>query len=120
MVHVLGGTPHVSGGPGYDVVDFAGFQERLTLDLLTGEASGSFLVGSFTVNAFEEVRGSSQSDHILGTEESDVLRGRGGDDQLEGRGGRDDLIGGRGDDSADGGEGDDTCKAEIMVACERS
>ena len=106
-----------------DTVDFSGSATGVSVDLVSGVATGE---GTDTVVVAQpeprlgsviELLGSFHSDHLLGTEQSDRLIGNGGGDHIEGRGG-DDLVantedessstgGTNADDFLDGGPGDD-------------
>ncbi|WP_194006770.1 calcium-binding protein [aff. Roholtiella sp. LEGE 12411] len=62
---------------------------------------------NFTVNNFENVTGTAQSDIITGNTASNILSGGAGNDFLAGDAGNDTLIGGNGTDVLAGGAGND-------------
>ena len=108
----------VSGGMGYDTIDFSNSPEpvRVNLDSETAEGEGS----DDPVTAFERVIGSSKDDNLTGSKYDDVLIGGDGNDNFAGAEGNDVLDGGAGDDVYDedskangadeikGGAGNDT------------
>jgi Ca2+-binding RTX toxin-like protein len=85
-------------------------------DELSSMGTNSTQVGTFSNNssAFiygdlgnDEIRGSSQSDHLSGGPGSDEVYGNNGGDYIQGGPGMDSLYGGDGDDVLTGSEGAD-------------
>lgn len=102
----------LSGGSGFDMLDFGGAETGITLALngsltATGRAAGDVLSG------FEGILGSDQADHLRGNRAANLLVGQGGDDRLEGSAGRDTLQGGDGIDTLSGGTGDDRLSGNL-------
>ena len=100
-----GGDDAVSGGGGVDTVSFAGSAAGVTADLTVGTATGQ---GSDTLQAVENLVGSSFDDILTGDAADNVLDGGLGADRLWGLGGKDNLVGAEGDDMLGGTENDDT------------
>ena len=83
----------LDGGGGADVVSYAGsYYEGVTVNLLTGEASGGHAEGD-SIRGFE---------HIIGSDHADMLSGDDGDNGIAGFDGADTLDGGAGNDRAGG------------------
>lgn len=89
---------YADGGDGYDVLEFAGFDSSIVLDLVDPRKNDGFIKGDVYRN-FEK---------FVGTDAEDVMRGNRGDNAFEGRGGDDILNGGDGNDTLSGGWGADT------------
>lgn len=108
-------TAQLSGTPGNDRLDAAGFGGPV---LASGAAGDDTLVGGA---GDDDLCGGAGNDSVVGGGGADLLRGEdwwngagndtlvggGGNDRLVGLGGADLLDGGAGDDVLDGGEGDD-------------
>jgi serralysin len=101
------GNDTLSGGDGYDVVDYSGAAGGVTVNLLTGTASGA--AGSDTLSGFEEIRGSTGADTLTGDNQNNVILGGGGADTLNGLGGNDILTAGA---AVAGGGAPDIVKAQ--------
>jgi len=114
-------TMQLDLGGGVDTLDYNGYAGNLSVDLLTGSATGfSFVRGVENViagggadtllgnNADNALDGAGGNDTIRGGFGNDALTGGVGNDQLYGDQGDDVLTGGEGDDRIDGGVGNDT------------
>ncbi|GAB1257284.1 hypothetical protein NBRC116494_17860 [Aurantivibrio plasticivorans] len=119
-------TSHtISGGEGYDFIDYSLMEgsDFVNVDML---AANSYL--NLTKNAIpsgepkdifvdiEGIKGTKNGDVILGSENSNELNGYLGNDELDGDLGSDTLVGGAGNDFLHGGEGFDWLKYEGDVA----
>jgi Ca2+-binding RTX toxin-like protein len=128
------GDDTLDGGDGRDTASYAPAPTGVTVNLLTGTASGH---GNDSLVAVEDVIGSRFADSITGEGKGNRLRAGGGNDAVHGQGGNDivgggsgndtmtggersdRLDGGVGTDSLDGGPGTDTClNGEILSNCE--
>jgi Ca2+-binding RTX toxin-like protein len=114
----------IDGGVGADTVTYAGAASAVTVDLVNGTVAGGdtdtldavenvigttfddALIGGGGVN---ELRGGDGGDTIAGGAGEDELIGQGGDDRIYGEPANDVLSGGDGDDTLDGGPGVDSC-----------
>jgi hypothetical protein len=119
------GTEDLDGGPGLDLVTYAGRPDPLEISLdgsandgdasdddgvrrdnvlaaerVVGGEAGDTIVGNAAANRFE---GRGGGDTLLGGGHDDALDGGAGDDRLEGGSSLDALAGGPGDDALDGG-----------------
>jgi len=94
------GEDHYTGGPGIDTVDFAAAPRGVTVNLVTGQASGQ---GLDTLSGVEDIKGSSNGDILVGNGLANVLRGGAGNDRMTGLGGADSYTGGAGFDAVDFG-----------------
>jgi Ca2+-binding RTX toxin-like protein len=63
---------------------------------------------NFTINNFQNVQGTANSDVIVGNADNNLLSGNAGNDNLSGAAGNDTLLGGDGVDTLDGGVGNDS------------
>ena len=113
----LEGDDEMDGAGGTDTVIFLLAFGPVSVDLAAGSSSGP-VAGSDVLDGFENLWGSSADDLLQGDDSANWILGSFGDDLLEGRGGDDTLDGGEGDDDADGGAGFDGCIAEARTACE--
>jgi Ca2+-binding RTX toxin-like protein len=113
-IRALGGDDTVEGGAGDDVlfgdsgVDtlrYSGAAGSVTVNLLTGTATGS--AGNDQLAGFENVTGSAFADSITGDAGANRIDGGAGNDSISGGAGNDTLTGGGGNDSFDGGLGSD-------------
>ena len=95
---IIGGNGNdgLAGGSGTDVADYTQSTSSVTVNLLTGMASGA--AGMDTLATFEDVS--------TGTG-ADFLTGDAGPNQLDGGAGNDSLAGGQDDDTLTGGGGTD-------------
>ncbi|MEJ8554709.1 calcium-binding protein [Tepidibacter sp. Z1-5] len=97
---------NVSGGNGYDRVDYSKSDLNVNIDLKFGTAE--FGDGSkHNVLGFESVIGSNLSDSIKGNYADNHLEGKDGDDSIYGYEGNDRIHGDEGNDNIVGGEGND-------------
>jgi uncharacterized delta-60 repeat protein len=92
----LGGV--LDGGPGRDLVSFAGYMTPVTVNLRHGTATG---MGGVT--GIEDAAGGAGSDILVGDGQDNRLTGNGGRDVLIGGGGADVLVGGAAGDLLIGG-----------------
>lgn len=100
------GADTMDGGKGLDVLGYSESDAGVTVNLLTGDASGGYASGDSFVN-FEGIAGSDYADSLTGDNESNGLYGNGGADTLNGLDGDDFIDGGTGGDFLDGGAGFD-------------
>src|SRR5262249_28321274 len=89
----------LDGGAGSDTLDYSAYPSGVTVNLLTGAATGL----SRGISNFENATGSAFSDTLVGNDAANVLRGLAGRDLLIGRMGADTLDGGADDDFLIGG-----------------
>ena len=110
-----GGADMLDGGAGVDTADYSRSNDRVTINLATGAASGGHAQGD-TLTSVENIIGSTHDDIIRGDASAntlsghrgvDWLYGEAGNDTLRGDAGRDVLIGGDGNDTLVGGDGND-------------
>ena len=97
----LGDADLFDGQSGIDWISYANVLDQVTIDLVTGTATGDILLG------IEYAQGSQGNDSIFGTRFDNYLDGRQGNDLLYGGGGKDVLLGQMGDDTMYGGAGRD-------------
>ncbi|AOF90322.1 calcium-binding protein [Sinorhizobium sp. RAC02] len=90
----------LNGGAGTDTAVYGGSSAAVSVNLITGVASGGEAQGD-TFNSIENLTGSSFNDTLTGSSGVNVLNGGNGDDALEGGAGADTLNGGAGIDTAD-------------------
>jgi hypothetical protein len=102
----------IDGGPGEDIVSYAGSDQGVRVDLAAPERAGAPGEAD-TLRAIEGVHGTRASDVLLGDDGPNRLfggqayaKGFSGD-RIAGRGGRDELHGTASDDAIDGGAGRD-------------
>lgn len=109
------GTDFLTGGPGADVldggagIDWSIYEDSaagVTVNLLTGAASGGDAQGDSFVS-IENVNGTEFDDHITGDDGNNGINGYAGNDQIFGLAGNDELNGGSGNDQISGGDGND-------------
>jgi RTX calcium-binding nonapeptide repeat (4 copies) len=101
----------IDGGSGVNTLDYAAATTGVTVNLLSGTATGLA-----RISRLQNVTGGAGNDILIGNElantligngGNDILLGLGGNDRLYGGVGRDIVIGGLGADLLDGGAGDD-------------
>lgn len=102
-----GGNDSASGGAGTDVVMYEDATAAVTINLLTGSASGS-TIGNDTLSSIEAAHGGGGGDTITLGNTSGYAFGRAGNDTLTGGTGADRLHPGSGADVVNGGDGFDT------------
>ncbi|MCF6234226.1 MAG: hypothetical protein L3J36_14175 [Rhodobacteraceae bacterium] len=90
---------------GTDAEQMAGNFGNVVVNLMTGQATGSF--GTDTLAGIEDVASGAGHDILTGDAKRNVLSSGAGNDELSGMGGNDVLILGVGDDMASGGDGAD-------------
>lgn len=118
------GNDLIDGGSGTDAIDYWSIGSSVTVNLMTGIASGG--AGNDTLVSIENLFGTSYGDVFIGNASANVLNGYAGNDYIEGGAGNDSLAGGDGVDtlgyanaasavtvnltsgSATGGDGTDT------------
>lgn len=100
------GADDLNGGEGIDTLSYAGSAGGVTVNLLTGAASGADADGDL-FSEFENLMGSAHDDVLQGDAGSNRLDGGLGDDTLGGFTGDDVLNGGGGRDTLNGGSGND-------------
>lgn len=88
------------GGDGSDTLDLALLGGGATVNLSTGQATGS-AIGTILLTGVENVTGTTGDDAITGSAGANLLAGGDGNDTLSGMGGTDTLDGGAGTDTAD-------------------
>jgi Ca2+-binding RTX toxin-like protein len=94
-----GGGDTLDGGTGIDTVSYGDSASGVTVDLLTGAASGDTALGDILIS-IENLSGSLLADTLTGDTDANVISGAAGDDWLKGGGGADTLDGGPGNDTA--------------------
>ncbi|WP_395680282.1 beta strand repeat-containing protein [Inquilinus sp.] len=92
------GADHLDGGAGIDTASYTSSSAGVTINLLTGAASGGDAAGD-TFAGIEQLSGSAFNDVLTGDDGANRLLGRGGDDILTGNGGADTFQGGAGNDT---------------------
>ncbi len=114
----FGGGDTLSGGKGFDVLDYANSVSDgsgVTISGAQNMAAGD--TWSETYTGFEQIRGTRDDDRMrggngnenyFGNRGDDLLNGGGGNDVLDGGDGMDTLLGGDGKDRLNGGEGVDS------------
>ncbi|WP_296583402.1 calcium-binding protein [Xanthobacter sp.] len=101
------GADILDGGAGSDTASYATDTAGVTVNLLTGLASGGEAAGD-QISNIETLLGGSGNDSLTGNASSNTLNGGAGADTLNGGEGDDLIIGGAGADIMDGGAGIDT------------
>jgi hypothetical protein len=96
----------LDGGPGRDLVTYAGRLLPVAVDLASPGTGGSPGEAD-SLQGIEDVRGGRGANRLLGDEGPNELRGGRGGNVLDGRGGDDSLLGDLGSDLLVGGAGDD-------------
>ena len=86
------------GDVGSDTLNYAGSSAGVTVNLLTGAASGGDAEGD-TFQEFENLSGSSHNDALTGDAIGNRLLGQEGNDTLDGGTGADSMAGGVGNDT---------------------
>ena len=125
------GRDFIEGGAGADTMDAKNANGRdilgyrtsdagVTVNLLTGAASGGHATGD-VFQGFEGIHGSDFDDvltasvgnnDLFGFDGDDILDGGNGGDNINGGNGNDTLIGGEGHDRLDAGKGNDTLNGD--------
>ena len=100
------GADRLEGGSGVDTVSYAGSAASVTVNLLTGTASGGDASSDLLVDV-ENVEGSAHRDWLTGDRGANRLSGGVGNDELSGHDGNDVLVGGADADTLLGGMGAD-------------
>ena len=92
------GDDTLTGGAGFDILDFSAVQGVVQINQLGGVITGS--AGNDTLNdVFEQIIGSNFNDALSGGNGGDVLDGNDGNDQFFANGGDDLVRGGEGNDT---------------------
>jgi Ca2+-binding RTX toxin-like protein len=100
------GNDWIDGGTGGNVLDYSTAATSMTIDLATGDATGS---GTDTFSNVNDAYGSgSFDDWITGNSSNNYIVGWGGNDHISGGDGNDNLQGYDDDDVLEGGLGNDT------------
>jgi Ca2+-binding RTX toxin-like protein len=105
------GEDTLDGGPGArDIVTYASAtRSGVVVDLGSGQSKGD---GHDTLQGFEDVVGSPQSDEIVGDGEANRLDGGVGNDNLDGGPGPNEAFGGPGSDECNGFATEHSCGVE--------
>lgn len=98
------GNDILDGGADSDFVVYTGSANGVTVDLISGKATGE---GADTLFSIENVDGSMKKDSIKLSNGDNFANGNDGDDTIWGMGGIDSLLGGDGNDRLYGGDGND-------------
>lgn len=98
------GSNILDGGDGNDTVSYEGSNAGVTVNLLTGAASGGWATGD-TLISIENLIGSAFADVLYGSDANNRLEGGGGDDIIYSGAGQNELLGGSGDDIIFSGPG---------------
>jgi Ca2+-binding RTX toxin-like protein len=101
------GNDHIDGGAGTDTVSYKNDPHKVTVNLLTNQATDAF-GGTDGFRSIENVIGSAFDDHIIGDAHNNKIEGDSGNDNINGGDGFDTLIGGVGNDTIYGEAGNDT------------
>lgn len=91
------GNDTLNGGAGIDTASYETATTAVTVNLLTGKATGG--AGSDTISLVENVIGGAVNDVLTGNASTNTLLGLAGNDRLVGGGGSDYLSGGLGADT---------------------
>ncbi len=97
------GDDAIDGGAGTDTAIYIGSTGGVTVNLVTGTATGDASIGSDTLASIESVQGTAFDDTITGNSAVNNLFGREGNDTLSGGDGGDFFRGSAGNDIIDGG-----------------
>jgi Ca2+-binding RTX toxin-like protein len=108
------GDDTLDGGADFDEVDYSAATAGLTVNLVTGLASGS--EGNDVLIGIESVVGSAYADAITGDAGNNRLQGEYGNDTLAGGAGTDTIRGGKGNDTLTGGADGDLFSFEYLAA----
>ena len=100
------GNDTLNGGVGLDTAIYASAATGVTVNLVTGQATGGY--GSDTLISVEHIVGSGFNDVLTGDANANNLSGGGGNNTLVGGDGNDNLASGLGNDTLNGGNGVDT------------
>jgi Ca2+-binding RTX toxin-like protein len=92
------GADHLDGGVGADTASYAGSGGAVTVNLITGSATGGDAQGD-TLVSIENLQGSGLDDTLTGNGGANTLIGGAGNDTLDGSVGVDTMIGGAGNDT---------------------
>ena len=90
------GNDTLNGGAGIDTASYETATTAVTVNLVTGKATGG--AGSDTLTLIENVIGGAANDVLTGDANTNTLLGLAGNDRLVGGGGSDYLLGGQGAD----------------------
>ena len=93
------------GGAGIDTVDYSAFLRGVSVNLRTGNATGTGGISNVT-----SIIGGTGDDTLMGDANANGLWGGAGNDVLRGGRGRDSLYGGAGNDRLSGGAGNDVLR----------
>lgn len=104
------GNDSLDGGADNDWANYSASQTVVTVNLLTGIATGE---GADVLIGIENIAGSNFGDDLWGDNLSNFIGGNGGDDTLNGGAGNDTLDGDEGADHLKGGDGDDVLVASL-------
>ena len=100
------GADTLDGGSGVDTLSYDSSNAGVTINLISGVASGGHADGDVFAG-FENVTGSAFADLLTGIVSDNVMRGGEGGDTIYGNGGADQLFGENDNDTLFGGNGDD-------------
>ena len=100
------GADTLDGGSGVDTLSYDSSNAGVTINLISGVASGGHADGDVFAG-FENVTGSAFADLLTGIVSDNVMRGGEGGDTIYGNGGADQLFGENDNDTLFGGSGDD-------------
>ncbi|MEO7729484.1 MAG: calcium-binding protein [Kofleriaceae bacterium] len=104
----VNGADVFNGGPGIDLVSYAGRGNTVLVSLDGVANDGEVGEGDKVMLDVEDVTGGSGNDTITGSALGNTLDGGAGNDTISGGGGNDVLRGGLGNDILNGEAGDDT------------
>jgi len=112
----LAGADILDGGTDSDTADYSASDADISVDLLSGTASGGHAEGDSFVS-IENLRGANRvgTDILKGDDNGNIIEGLSGNDILYGRGGDDILHGDWGDDALWGDGGNDTLYGESGI-----
>ncbi len=102
------GADTLIGGEGRDIVSYQFVGGAVSINLMTGIASGGGgEIDGDMLSEIEIIFGSQFDDVLIGDAEDNLLNGSSGNDTIEGGGGRDNINGENGNDQILGGDGAD-------------
>jgi Ca2+-binding RTX toxin-like protein len=110
------GNDDYTGGTGSDTIDLSGITGNTTLNLNSGNASGT-QIGNDTLSGIENIIGGAGNDTITGSTQANILRGGAGSDNISAGSGNDTFVAvaGDGNDTYNGQGGTDTLDLSLIT-----
>ncbi|MEY9180017.1 ExeM/NucH family extracellular endonuclease [Bradyrhizobium sp. USDA 313] len=106
------GDNTIDGGCGQDILDLSDATGAVTINLVSGTATGAG-IGTDHFSGIEGFVLGAGADHLTGGNGADMFDGGAGNDVIAGGAGNDTLRGGDGDDGVDGGSGNDMIEGGV-------